>query len=64
VPHETRGESTLASVESKSMDTPDETRSPDKTLVNVEHLGSATVARLRVEPGVAVVAVHKAGCRW
>jgi hypothetical protein len=41
----------MASVESKSLDTPDETRTPDKTMVSVVHLGSATVARLQVEPG-------------
>ncbi len=41
----------MASMESKSMDAPDETRSPDKTVMDVVHLGSATVARLRVEPG-------------
>jgi hypothetical protein len=41
----------VASVESKSLDTPDETRTPDKTMVSVVHLGQATVARLQVEPG-------------
>ena len=35
----------MASMESKSMDTPDETRTPDKTMVSVVHLGPATVAR-------------------
>ena len=41
----------VASVESKNMNTPDETRTPDKTTVSVVHLGPATVARLQVEPG-------------
>ena len=41
----------MASVESKSLDTPDETRTPDKTMVSVVHLGPATIARLQVEPG-------------
>jgi hypothetical protein len=41
----------MASIESKSMDTPDETRTPDKTTVSVVHLGQATVARLQAEPG-------------
>jgi hypothetical protein len=41
----------MAAVESKSMDNPDETRTPDKTRVSVVHLGPATVARLQVEPG-------------
>ena len=41
----------MASAESKSLDTPDETRTPDKTMVSVVHLGPATIARLQVEPG-------------
>ncbi len=41
----------MATIESKSMDTPDETRTPDKTKVSVVHLGQATVARLQAEPG-------------
>ena len=41
----------MATVESKSMDAPDERRTPDKTMVSVVHLGPATVARLQVEPG-------------
>jgi hypothetical protein len=41
----------MAAVESKSMDTPDETRTPDKTTLGVVHLGDATVARLTLEPG-------------
>jgi hypothetical protein len=41
----------MASIESRSMDKPDETRTPDKTMVSVVHLGPATVARLQVEPG-------------
>jgi hypothetical protein len=41
----------MPSIESKSMDRPDETRSPDKTMVSVVHLGAAIVARIRAEPG-------------
>jgi hypothetical protein len=41
----------MASIERKSMDKPDETRTPDKTVVGVVHLGAATVARLSVQPG-------------
>ena len=41
----------MASIESKSMDTPDESRTPDKTNVSVVHLGQATVARLTAQPG-------------
>ncbi len=29
----------MASIESTSMETPDETRTPDKTMVSVVHLG-------------------------
>ena len=45
------GSTAMASLESKSLDTPDETRTPDKTVVSVVHLGPATVARLTVQPG-------------
>jgi hypothetical protein len=31
----------MTSIETKNMDTPDETRTPDKTSVNVVHLGNA-----------------------
>ncbi len=41
----------MASIETKSMDHPDEKRSPEKTDMSVVHLGDATVARLSVEPG-------------
>jgi mannose-6-phosphate isomerase-like protein (cupin superfamily) len=41
----------MASIETKNMDKPDETRSPEKTNVGVVHLGNATVARLTVQPG-------------
>ena len=41
----------MTSIERKSMDEPDETRTPDKTVVGVVHLGAATVARLSVQPG-------------
>jgi hypothetical protein len=41
----------MASIETKNMDNPDETRTPEKTAVSVVHLGDATVARLTVQPG-------------
>ncbi len=41
----------MASIETKSMDSPDETRSPEKTVVSVVQLGDATVARLTLQPG-------------
>jgi hypothetical protein len=41
----------MASIETRSMDAPDETRTPDKTTVSVVHLGSATVARITAQPG-------------
>jgi hypothetical protein len=41
----------MASVEARAFDSPDETRSPDKTRVDVVRLGSATAARLTLEPG-------------
>jgi len=41
----------MASMETKSMDRPDEARTPDKTNVSVVHLGGASVARLTLQPG-------------
>ncbi|MPY85581.1 MAG: cupin [Actinophytocola sp.] len=41
----------MASLSSKSFDTPDETRAPDKTKVEVVRLGAATVARVTFQPG-------------
>lgn len=41
----------MASIETRSMDAPDETRTPDKTMVSVVHLGGATVARITAQPG-------------
>ncbi len=41
----------MASIETKSMERPDESRTPEKTDVSVVHLGDATVARLTVQPG-------------
>lgn len=35
----------------KSFDEPDETRAPDKTQVDVLHMGDAQVARLTLQPG-------------
>lgn len=41
----------MDSMETRSMDRPDETRTPDKTMVGVVHLGGASVARMTLEPG-------------
>jgi hypothetical protein len=41
----------MASVMSKSFDAPDETRRPDRTAVDVVHLGSTTAARFTLQPG-------------
>src|SRR6185295_9587674 len=41
----------MTSLETKSMDRPDESRTPEKTAVNVVHLEGASVARLTVQPG-------------
>src|SRR5207245_2445333 len=45
------GRSLMASVEAKSMDTPDETRRPEKTAVDVVHVGDTEVGRLTLQPG-------------
>jgi len=41
----------MAGVEKRDFDSPDETRSPDKTSVDVVHVGGHAVARFKLEPG-------------
>ena len=41
----------MAGMSSKSFDTPDETRTPDKTKMEVLRLSGATVARITFQPG-------------
>lgn len=41
----------MASIERKTVDRPDESRTPEKTRVDVVQLGDATVARLTLQPG-------------
>jgi hypothetical protein len=41
----------MASLSFKSFESPDETRSPEKTRLDVVDLGSAKAARLTVQPG-------------
>ena len=41
----------MPGVSSKSFETPDETRTPDKTTMEVLRLSGATVARITFQPG-------------
>jgi hypothetical protein len=41
----------MAGVESGNFDAPDETRTPDKTKIEIVRLGAATVARYSFDPG-------------
>jgi mannose-6-phosphate isomerase-like protein (cupin superfamily) len=41
----------MAGVESRDFDSPDETRTPDKTKVDVVRIGTTTAARFAFEPG-------------
>ena len=41
----------MAGVESRSFDSPDETRTPDKTTVEVIRVGDTTAARVTFQPG-------------
>ena len=41
----------MASIETKSMDHPDESRTPDRTSMDIVHLGDATVGRFTLQPG-------------
>jgi mannose-6-phosphate isomerase-like protein (cupin superfamily) len=41
----------MPGVEKRNFDSPDETRTPDKTRVDVVRMGGTTAARLAMEPG-------------
>jgi hypothetical protein len=41
----------MSGIEAKTFEHPDETRAPDKTRVDVVHVGDAEVGRLTFEPG-------------
>ena len=41
----------MAGVEKRDFDSPDETRTPDKTRVDVVHVGGTSAARFTMEPG-------------
>ena len=41
----------MPGVKTRSFDSPDETRTPNKTKVDVVHLGGTSAARLSLEPG-------------
>ena len=41
----------MAGVESRDFDSPDETRTPDKTKVDIVRMGDTTVGRFAFEPG-------------
>jgi hypothetical protein len=41
----------MAGVEAKNLDSPDEVRKPEKTQVDVVHIGSTEVGRFTFEPG-------------
>jgi hypothetical protein len=44
-------EAVMAGVEALDFDSPDESRTPDKTRVDVIHVGDTTAARMTFEPG-------------
>jgi hypothetical protein len=46
-----REEWAVAGVESRDFESPDETRTPDKTRVDVVRIGAATVGRFAFDPG-------------
>ena len=50
-PVDRREELVVAGVETRDFDSPDETRTPDKTRVDVVRMGATTAARLSFEPG-------------
>jgi hypothetical protein len=44
-------ENHMAGVEARDFDSPDETRTPNKTKIEVVRMSGATVGRMRLEPG-------------
>jgi len=44
-------EDLVAGVEVRDFDAPDETRTPEKTTIELVRMGGATVGRMRLEPG-------------
>jgi mannose-6-phosphate isomerase-like protein (cupin superfamily) len=46
-----REETAVPGVESRDFESPDETRTPDKTQVDVVRMGATTAARMTFEPG-------------
>jgi mannose-6-phosphate isomerase-like protein (cupin superfamily) len=46
-----RKENYMAGLEVRGFDAPDETRTPDKTTVDIVRMGSNSAARFRLEPG-------------
>jgi hypothetical protein len=47
----TKKEGSMAGVESRAFESPDESRTPEKTRVDVVRIGGATAARMTFEPG-------------
>ena len=41
----------MAGVVARGFDSPDETRTPDKTKIEIVRIGGASVGRMRLEPG-------------
>jgi hypothetical protein len=54
----------VAGVESRDFDSPDETRTPDKTQVAVVRMGVTTAARMTFEPGWRWSECVGAGVFW
>jgi hypothetical protein len=46
-----RQEGSVAGLEVRNFDAPDETRAPDKTTVNIVRMGATSASRMSLEPG-------------
>jgi hypothetical protein len=44
-------EARMAGVEARNYDAPDETRTPEKTTIEIVRMGGVTTSRMRLEPG-------------
>ena len=51
----------MPSIEARNFASPDETRTPDRTRVDMVRMGETSAARLELAARLALVGVHQAG---
>ncbi len=50
----------MPSIEARDFTSPDETRTPDRTRVDMVRMGETSAARLELDPGLALVGMRQA----